>query len=338
VKIAILTRALPAGTGGGKQAVLLANTLVYYGHKVAVYSVEGGMTQHLKCPSFIIGEVKDDNDLVLCLDAGIMGEVLRKFMELKRGMKIWWVLLLHDNYKEIFENPSILKLCCCSHLTQYKGNRVGFVLIKGPLDTANYYPMPLMTRTELVLFHYKKSGYVGILVADIIQSKRPDIKVASLGLGINVFDLQPKYSILNFADHEVYGDHAYLRHIYNKAKVYFSTYSAYNWGGDLCLSEAAMCKCPVVASPSDAECFSDILIEGVTGLTVKTTVLPEQYKDYKAEKGEGWITRPDPVEVSDKVIELFDNRELAGKLAEQAYEMAQEMSPENWYKEFKRLI
>ena len=331
MKITILTTQL-GGTGGALNCILIANKLVKEGHEVRVFSES--------MPGPYIGEmlavkansIRDlpqnlKSDVVIAFN--MTSEIEKRMRELE-GKKVFRVGIITQSFYPIFQDKDILKIAVVSSNKKFIDSWGGpCVAIPGPVDMENFFPEPLWKkRSNIALSYLKKSGWVGVAGINLAQDVKREIVLGTLGEdGVGSIPIKSRYPIT------LLGAPAHLRHYvrycYSIARLYVDTHSNGFWTWNCCVSEAMLCKCPVVCTNSPE--FSDIVIEGETALTAQHDEAPEM-------PDTNWLTRPSPQKIADRVLELWDNPSLRARLVENAYENVRKFNIDNWYTEFMRLM
>jgi len=331
-QINVITTSI-AGTGGGRLIALILNTLASRGIWPRVYLQllpDKGMASLLRVGYQSIDDFVDDGEPVICFDTGVGGRVGEIFLNC-RGQKIFYLVLLHEEYEKVLTCPDVVKVGYSSFLCR-AANGVGY--FPGPTDVYNFFPDSDLPRSNYVLYYMKKAGWVGVSAVEMICQAKPGMIPATLGMdGMNERVLaeghiiRPKMPIMDVGA-PAHKKEA-LRLAYQRAQMYVAADSNGGWGNSLCLSEAMLCKCPVVST--DTPCFAEFVIPEVTARAVPRDAAPELPHGT-------WMTRPAPEHLKARALEVWDNPEETKKMVEAAYTHVRRFDVWAWSKWFGGIL
>lgn len=307
MKIAWFANGLP-GTGGGKRCLDLSNRLIaQHGHEVMFYLQDGvseywteshPLAKVSRYTDYV--EQKHKCDVAICTDPGRGHRVGHAFDAIDATKKLWFMIFYNEEFKPWVSNPDYTKIAS----TSWFYDRACEVdpthnvrLCLGGVDT-KFWSFNGRERELGLMIYPKKAGWAGVEAVKIACEKNPKLFMMRLGgksssVEESDFDGIP-CEMVGVRAHEV----EKLRHAYHRALIYVSADSNYGWGFSQSMAEAMSCGCAMVGG--DSPCFSDMILNNVTALTVSNNKAPET-------KGGDWFTRPDPEELADKILYLVDN-------------------------------
>ncbi len=337
MRIAWFANGIP-GTGAGRYYLELSNRFVRdYGHEVTFYLQDGASsywdsTSHLSSTKSL-AQWRDGfrPEVAICGDPGRGHVVGYVFEGAEIEKKLWCMNFYNQEFGRWVKNPSFIKIAQTSWFYRIASEvdspeRVRLAL--GGVDTRFWTP-PMSWRDRGLLVYPKKSGWAGIEACRLaVERSKRSLFVMRFGgeeAGWKEGDFPQGTINVGVEAHKV----EELRAAYQRALLYVNSESNYGWGFSQCIAEAMSCGCVVVGG--DFEGFSDMLIDGVTGLTVSNTKAPEL-------KGGDWLTRPDPQELCEKILFLVENSQVRIALAKNARKNIEQFNYDEMARKFNEAI
>jgi glycosyltransferase involved in cell wall biosynthesis len=332
MNITIITSQL-GGTGGALNCIMISNKLISEGHRVKIFSEQGSaesIRQMIRAEVIATREAPDkiDSDIGIAFN---LNKVTKKLLYSIQGKKFARLGIIVPEYEDVIRDKEVVKITTTTYEKSYvdlmEGRNV--VAIPGPADVSNFYREPSIPRNNnLILCYVKKSSWVGIVAINLAQDSNKNLIFASLGGdGLDVSPVKSRYPVIILGCPAEF--RSFMRYCYNVASVFVDTNSNGPWGWSCTVSEAMLCKCPVVAT--DSPVFNDIIISDETALTApcnEENELPTQ----------DWKTRPSSEKIADSILKLYDNPKLALRLTNNAYEVVRKFDINYWYSEFMKLV